>query len=143
VNFLRQRLGPLETWVWLAILTGLALAYYLYAKHKAGSSSSASSAPATPSDVGQPGVVVINQDGPEPTGSKPPPTPESKQNGVQEYAHGGETFAGIEKQYGVTEAELRAADPDLFKKYGQGKKLPAGTGYALPKGHDSGWQPKS
>ena len=39
-NPLRAKLGPLPTWGWLAIVTGLGVAYYLYAKHKAASSAS-------------------------------------------------------------------------------------------------------
>jgi LysM repeat protein len=37
---LKSKVGPFALWIWLAILTALAAVYYLYEKHKAGSSSS-------------------------------------------------------------------------------------------------------
>lgn len=40
-NVFTEKLGPLPTWVWIAAVTALGLVYYLYEKHKAGTSSTA------------------------------------------------------------------------------------------------------
>jgi len=71
---LKSKFGPMPVWVWLALITAVLLGYWLLTKNKSGASSSGSgSGSGTPADVGQPGVVVINQDeGPE---TEPPPTP--------------------------------------------------------------------
>jgi outer membrane biosynthesis protein TonB len=47
---LRQKLGPFPTWVYLLVITAGLLAYYLYEKHKSGSSS------ASTTTTGQAGV---------------------------------------------------------------------------------------
>ena len=50
---LRQKLGPFQTWVYLLIITIGLLAYWLYAKHKSGSSSASSSATTGQAGVGE------------------------------------------------------------------------------------------
>jgi hypothetical protein len=51
---LKAKWGPLPVWGWLAIVTILGLAYYLYAQHKAGTTtSSASGAAQVPEIVNQ------------------------------------------------------------------------------------------
>lgn len=54
-NVLKDKLGPLPLWGWLAVVTILGLAYYLYEQHKnASASSSTSSSDLTPeSDIPQ------------------------------------------------------------------------------------------
>jgi len=54
---LKSKLGPLPVWVWLAILTALALAYYLFFSKKKKKASSQQQTMA-----GQPGVVVNTGD---------------------------------------------------------------------------------
>lgn len=56
---LKSKAGPFPVYVWLLILTAIALAVYLWQKRKGAG---ASSGGGTPSDVGQPGVVVLNED---------------------------------------------------------------------------------
>jgi hypothetical protein len=69
---LKAKLGPMPVWVWLALITALLLGYWLLTKNKSGASSGSSGTQqGTPADVGQPGVVVINQDQP---GTEPPET---------------------------------------------------------------------
>lgn len=65
---LKSKMGPLPLWGWLAIMTVIAVAYYLYAKNKSAQQ------PAQPA-AGAPGVTVINQ-GTPPT--SPPPEPKHK-----------------------------------------------------------------
>lgn len=86
---LKSKFGPMPVWVWLALITAVLLGYWLLTKNKSGASQQPSSG--TPADVGQPGVVVINQgEGPEteppptpgpppPPGHKPPPEPQTRQ----------------------------------------------------------------
>lgn len=87
---LKKKIGPLPTWGWLLVLTAIALAYYLYSKNK--SSKSTGTKTPTPSDVGQPGVVVINQD----EGAEPPAPPEKKHH------HHGRGAAGDESTKQIT-----------------------------------------
>jgi hypothetical protein len=78
---LKAKWGPLPVWGWLGIVTIALLGWYLWQQHQAGAAGTPAQQP-TPSDVGQPGVVVINQDGPE--GQTTPPTappPEPKHKG--------------------------------------------------------------
>ena len=65
---LKSKMGPLPLWGWLAIMTVIAVAYYLYAKNKAAQQ------PAQPA-AGAPGVTVINQGNPP---ASPPPEPKHK-----------------------------------------------------------------
>lgn len=98
---LKSKLGPLPTWVWLALITVVLLGYWLITKNKSGASSGSTGTQGTPSDVGQPGVVVINQDGPEPAegpppppGHKPPKPPETRKITLDQ----NETLAELAKQ---------------------------------------------
>jgi hypothetical protein len=99
---LKSKLGPMPTWVWLALITVVLLGYWLITKNKSGASSGSSGTQGTPSDVGQPGVVVINQDGPEPSeppgppppGHKPPTSPETRKITLDQ----NETLAELAKQ---------------------------------------------
>jgi hypothetical protein len=147
-NVLTQKFGPLALWAWLVILTAIALGLYLYEKRKSGSSSSsASSTDATPGDVGQPGVVVINQDGPP--GSTPPQTVESpptqaeipgkgKNPGAPTYqTHAYQLSAAdsLSQIAGANKLELatiRTFNPGLYKQYGKSKPVPKGTSITLP-----------
>jgi len=63
-NVLTRKLGPLPTWAWMAILTGLAVAYYLYKKHQeeAAGASSAEQVTTPTEGAGQvPDFIVQNQ----------------------------------------------------------------------------------
>lgn len=66
------------------------------------------------------------------------PTNTTTNAGFQSYAQKGATFAQIEKQYGVTQAQIQGVDPKLFAKYGQNKKLNTGAGYWVPSGNTGG-----
>lgn len=59
---LRQKLGPLPTWMYLLLITIGLLAYYLYAKHKAGASTAT---PAATAGQAQPGEVTGAQNVPD------------------------------------------------------------------------------
>lgn len=52
---LKSKFGPLPVWAWLAIITILALGYYLLSSRKKSTAQQQTMA-------GQPGVVVVNQD---------------------------------------------------------------------------------
>jgi hypothetical protein len=61
-NVLTEKLGPLPTWVWLAGITGLGLAWYLYEKNKQGSSSSGSPTAVGPAlATTEPGTTTSTQ----------------------------------------------------------------------------------
>jgi hypothetical protein len=66
VNVLRQKFGPFEVWVWLALVTALLLAYWLYERNKTGAASTAATTAAAP------GVVVDTGTG---TGTTQQPVP--------------------------------------------------------------------
>jgi hypothetical protein len=75
-NVLRAKLGPLETWVWLLIVSIAFLIYYVWQQHKASTSTAA------PASVGQPGVVVQNIGGPDTDeGTAPPKEPKPNKDG--------------------------------------------------------------
>jgi hypothetical protein len=57
VNILRTKWGPLEVWVWLALVTALGLGYYLYERHKNGAAATPASSASGASDTA-PEVVV-------------------------------------------------------------------------------------
>jgi len=82
---LKSKWGPLPVWGWLAGITAILLAWFLWEQHKNPSAATDTTAAPNPADAGQPGVVVINQD----TGGQapappvtPPTTPETKANGT-------------------------------------------------------------
>lgn len=83
---LKAKAGPLPVWAWLGLITVVLLGWWLYEQHKAGSSSTATSG-ATPSDVGQPGVVVINQGDTDTEATSPPPEPKHKGDNSPESPH--------------------------------------------------------
>lgn len=121
---LKAKLGPLPTWAWLAIITVVLLGYWLYEQHKA--SASGSQQPATPGTVGQPGVVVINQD--EPPGTEPPEPPETK-HGKRKDKDGttrkitveqNETLGELAKQRHWSDATLKAVE-EMNVTQGQGE----------------------
>lgn len=58
-NFLTKNLGPLPVWTWLALLLGLAVAYFFYKKNAASSSTSA--AQSTSSSTGTTNSSLIPQ----------------------------------------------------------------------------------
>jgi hypothetical protein len=80
---LKSKWGPLPVWGWLLLVTVAIGIYWLVASRKSASASQAAGSQGGPGAVGQPGVVVINQDDggetpePAPKGSKPPKPPES------------------------------------------------------------------
>lgn len=118
---LKAKLGPWPVWIWLALITAVALAWWLYEQHKAGSTASTTTpSDLTPADVGQPGVVVINQDGTgTTTGTTPPPEPKTNPGGhigpgskpsspgIHEYqSTGKESLAQVAKQHNTTPADI-------------------------------------
>ena len=112
---LKGKLGPLPTWVWLALITVVLLGYWLITKNKSGNSGRSSGQQGTPADVGQPGVVVINQDeppGPQPTGpGQPPPTsPPNEPSSRQITLDKNETLAELAKQRHWSSATLQAVE---------------------------------
>ena len=87
-NLLMQKLGPLATWVWLLIATVAIGAYYLYEKHKqgtSGSSSSSTTQPGVSANASQvPDIILQDYGSPvtqsqtvttPPAGSVPPSQP--------------------------------------------------------------------
>jgi hypothetical protein len=120
----------MPVWVWLALITALLLGYWLLTKNKSGASSASSGTSGTPADVGQPGVVVINQDGgpeppeppepgPPPPGHKPPTEPHTRQVTVSQ----DETLAELAKQRHWTAGTLRQVE-QMNVTAGQGKLTP-------------------
>lgn len=112
---LKGKVGPLPTWVWLGLITVILLGYWLVTKNKSGASSS-SGQQGTPSDVGQPGVVVINQ-GDTDTGAAPPPPPSPPPHGPppepqsrQITLDKNETLAELAKQRHWSSATLQAVE---------------------------------
>jgi LysM repeat protein len=83
-NLLTQRLGPLATWVWLLIATLLIGAYYLYEKHKQGTTAATATTAtgATANASGVPDIILQDYGSPvtqtvtgPPAGSAPPSQP--------------------------------------------------------------------
>lgn len=80
---LREQIGPLPAWVWMAGLTGAAGAWYLYAKHKAASQQSQQKMGASPTQSQStvegaqyiPDYVFQNYNYLPPTTPTPTPTP--------------------------------------------------------------------
>jgi hypothetical protein len=142
----KSRLGPLPVWAWLAIMTAVALGFYLFEQHKKSSTASTANAGATPADVGQPGVVVINQDGPGgtgpagppgppgPPGTKPPAEPVFGGNAKSQIviAPGGQDLNKLAERYGIPEQQLEAFNPSLGRDVGTGRKIPKGTKLRIP-----------
>jgi hypothetical protein len=123
---LTRRLGPLPTWGYLAIITVLLGAYYLYEKHKAGTAAPA--ATATQATAGQvtgaqnvPDYVfqnTVNLPTPPaspavaaPTPVPPTPTPAPSTSGTMSYTTGGKgerTLAQLATALGTTPQVLIA-----------------------------------
>jgi hypothetical protein len=122
---LKAKFGPMPVWVWLALITAVLLGYWLLTKNKSGSSSTAQQG--TPSDVGQPGVVVINQDGPEgtPPPSPPPPivSPPKEPQTRQITVDKNETLAELAKQRHWSADTLKQVEEENVTA-GQGKLTP-------------------
>lgn len=127
---LKSKFGPMPVWVWLALITAVLLGYWLLTKNKSGASSGSPGTSGTPADVGQPGVVVINQDEPggppppqppppEPPPTGPPPEPHTRQITVEQ----NETLAQLAKQRHWTADTLRQVE-DMNVTAGQGKLTP-------------------
>jgi hypothetical protein len=96
---LKSKWGPLPVWGWLAAITVVLLGYYLYEQHK--NAAAGTPTQATPSDVGQPGVVVINQGDTDTNPTTPPPEPKHK-------GGGGGPGPSPEQPHKVTRAEAQA-----------------------------------
>jgi hypothetical protein len=129
VGALKSKFGPLPTWGWLALITVVLLGYWLLTKNKSSSAQQPQSG--TPADVGQPGVVVINQDGPEPPppppgpqpppkGHHPPKSPDMRQITVEQ----DETLGQLAKQRHWSDATLKAVE-EMNVTEGQGKWTPS------------------
>jgi hypothetical protein len=127
---LKGKLGPLPTWAWLALITVVLLGYWLITKSQSGASSSAQQG--TPADVGQPGVVVINQDAGQPTGQAPPPpppftsppsSPPSEPSSRQITVDKDETLAELAKQRHWSDSTLKLVE-SMNVIAGQGKLTP-------------------
>lgn len=125
---LKSKFGPLPVWAWLALITVLLLGYALYSSKKSGSSQQPQQG--TPADVGQPGVVVINQDGPEapeppPPGPPPPPPhhPPKEPSTRQITVDQNETLAQLAKQRHWSSATLQRVE-EMNVTAGQGKWTP-------------------
>jgi hypothetical protein len=127
---IKSKFGPLPVWGWLALVTVILLAYYLYEQHKKGAASSTT--PATPSDVGQPGVVVINQGDTDvppapspapipPVPVKPPVPPEGTR---QITVTKGETLGELAKQRHWSAETLQDVE-SMNVTAGQGKWTPS------------------
>lgn len=127
---LKSKFGPLPTWAWLGIITVVLLGYWLLTKNKSGASSGSPGTSGTPADVGQPGVVVINQDsdtgtpgqpppGPPPPPTGPPPEPHTRQITLDQ----DETLAQLAKQRHWTAGTLREVE-QMNVTAGQGKLTP-------------------
>lgn len=126
---LKSKFGPMPVWVWLALITALLLGYWLLTKNKSGSSGSPGTS-GTPADVGQPGVVVINQDSDQGTPGQPPPTPSPPPTGPppeprsrQITLNQDETLAQLAKQRHWTADTLRQVE-EMNVTAGQGKLTP-------------------
>lgn len=122
---LKSKFGPLPVWAWLALITVLLLGYALYSSKKSGSQQPQQG---TPADVGQPGVVVINQDGPEPPepppGPTPPPTHPPKEPQTRQITlTQDETLGQLAKQRHWSSATLQEVE-DMNLTQGGGKLTP-------------------
>jgi hypothetical protein len=125
---LKSKFGPMPVWVWLALITAVLLGYWLLTKNKSGASTSGTSG--TPADVGQPGVVVINQDsgtgtpsGQAPPPSPPPTLPPTEPHQRQITIDQDETLAELAKQRHWTSGTLREVEQENVTA-GQGKLTP-------------------
>jgi hypothetical protein len=166
-GFLTRKLGPQPTWAWMAEALGLALAYALYKQRKASAATSststsgttaASSNGAVPADQ-IPDVIIQGPftTGPTtptttattpPTSTTPPvqttaPPPATRPTSITASGKDPGDINQIAKMYGLTEAQLIAANPALktmkvtvngktVKLYGSGQPVPAGTVIKIP-----------
>jgi outer membrane biosynthesis protein TonB len=74
-GFLARKVGPLPMWGWLAILTAVALGFYLYEKHKSGASSTPAEGDAQVPEVVVNDTTQAATPPPEPTPPTPPTPP--------------------------------------------------------------------
>lgn len=125
---LKSKWGPLPVWGWLALVTVLLLGYWLWTQHKSGAATSSSGNAANgPGAVGQPGVVVINQDEPgtddEDTdpgkGKKPPKPPEGKPGNTRQITvTRNETLGDLAKQRHWSDATLKRVEQENITQGG-------------------------
>jgi len=158
-NFLTRKIGPQPMWAWMAEVLGLALAYALYKQRKAASSTSSTSGTsstngAVPADQ-VPDVIIQGPFGsttggttstnPAPPVQPPTPTPPTPTRPTKITAPGTDSgdINKIAAAYGLTEAQLIAANPNLkkltvkvngktVKLYGSGQPIPKGTVVNIP-----------
>lgn len=126
---LKSKWGPLPVWGWLAIITVVAVGFYLYSKHKAGSQGTTANGPGA---VGQPGVVVINQDEPGTGGGggddddggkkKPPKPPEGTTRSIT--VDKNETLGQLAKSRHWSQATLKQVE-EMNLTQGQGEWTPS------------------
>jgi hypothetical protein len=164
-NFLTRKVGPQPMWAWMAEVLGLALAYSLYKQRKSSASTSstsstssgaASSNGAVPADqipdviIQGPfttGPTINSPTAPAPTTppvQQPAPVPPAKRpTSITANGKDPGDINQIAKMYGLTEAQLIAANPALkkltvkingktTKLYGSGQPVPAGTVIKIP-----------
>lgn len=93
MDALRARIGPFPTWIWLALITALGLAYYLYERNKNPAATSTANPAGTgevPQVVDQTSTttnVTVPPEGPEPVTPPVPPTGQKppKAGGTPDY----------------------------------------------------------
>lgn len=83
-NLITRKLGPLPTWAWLLIATGLFGAYYLIERNKAKTAAAATASPSTTAASNVPDYVFQNYNQMPPVTPAPkPPASSSPAPGVQ------------------------------------------------------------
>lgn len=113
-SLLTRKLGPLPTWGWLAIVTVVFAAFYLYQKHKQSQNAQNSSTGTSPTmgEAFVPDIVIQNEQPPSgPPPKRPPkPKPEPDQDsGWKEITvERDQTFAEMARDYHWTPATIRA-----------------------------------
>jgi len=114
MNVLREKIGPLETWVWLLIITIAGLGWYAIAARKkqaAGTPTTSTTGPSQ-SSANVPQFVIQNTFPSTVPGSSSPTTPQhvfNKQGqDLGEYRFGGDELSYLQKNIGsngITQSE--------------------------------------
>jgi hypothetical protein len=145
---LKGKAGPLPVWGWLALTTGLLLAYYLWAQRKAGASGTATGSTSgsdVPQTVNQTTVNLppdadkdidkkVPPHGKGPTNHKPGPVDKPQPIRFVEVGgpHAKDDLQELAKSYGITEAELIKLNPGLKRYEGSKKPIPTRTRIKVP-----------
>jgi hypothetical protein len=157
-NIFTRKFGPLPMWAWMAIVLALALVYSIWKKNKSASSTNTQAASASSESADQiPQFVNQTYVQTTPPTVTPPTTTTTSGSGGTTSGSGGSTGSGttrpttykatgvdtgdinrIAQSFGLTEAELIAANPQLKKikvKSPSGKEIPLiGSGAPVPAG---------